>query len=147
LREKALYFLEHEDEREAIARRGLKGADTPDHQRSNRALIEHVSPSLEQPVLASWALECPRKALREPCTLGTKPTLVCCPTAFPPELWFRRRGSAMALRARLENAILFASNVLVGRKYRIDQVIIGAGARTCCIPCAAIRLRAGALFR
>jgi len=44
LREKALYFLEHEDEREAIARRGFERALTlPTINDRIGALIEHVS--------------------------------------------------------------------------------------------------------
>jgi spore maturation protein CgeB len=43
LREKALYFLEHEDEREAIARRGFERALTlPTINDRVRALIEHI---------------------------------------------------------------------------------------------------------
>jgi spore maturation protein CgeB len=44
LREKALYFLEHEDEREAIARRGFEKALTlPTISDRMGALIKHVS--------------------------------------------------------------------------------------------------------
>jgi spore maturation protein CgeB len=44
LREKALYFLEHEDERETIARRGFERALTlPTIDDRMRTVIEHVS--------------------------------------------------------------------------------------------------------